>query len=101
MCCHGNNSSLNHLTEVVSVRFKKEGSGVLRSAYIYGLIDRSLLVGNLLYTTLSYCTLVGQLDAEFTYAVRSLKSLLESTMTNKILFALFFSVVCLLSSRNT
>ena len=30
-------------------------------------MDKSLFVGNLLYTAVSDCTLVGQLDAELTY----------------------------------
>ena len=42
------------------------GCGVLHSASIY-LIDISLIVGNLLYAAVSDFTLVGQLDAEFTY----------------------------------
>ena len=38
----------------------------MHSASIY-LIDISLIVGNLLYAAVSDFTLVGQLDAEFTY----------------------------------
>ena len=37
------------------------------SASIYDPMDISLFVGNLLYAAVYDCTLVGQLDAEFTY----------------------------------
>ena len=34
---------------------------------MYDLIDIRLFVGNLYYATVSDCTLVGQVNAEFTY----------------------------------
>ena len=47
------------------------------SACIYDLIDISLFVGNLHYATVSDCTLVGQLDAEFAYRETFFKVLQE------------------------
>ena len=39
----------------------------MHSASFHHLIDMNLFVGNLLYAAVSDCTLVGQLDTEFTY----------------------------------
>ena len=59
----------------------KGDSGILRSASIYDRIDISLVVANLLYAAVSDCTLVGQLDAEFTFR-ETFFNLLQEMLNN-------------------